>query len=333
MEKVKKNRNYWLDNAKFFLIVLVVIGHFLDEINGNKITKEIFTFIYIFHMPLFIFIIGFFSKNIEKSADRITNYLIIYVIMQCIIIFMRGQKFTIVKPCYALWYLQAIIAYNLMLPIIRKLKPSRLILLSILAGLIIGFDRNANEIGSLSRIFVMLPFFSMGYLATEEQLLKLKNKKVMTLALIFLVLLIFITPIAIEKIPSLIGVLQGKQSYYTMKLGEMGILYRAIWYITAIITSFAVLSIIPKRNIPGISKFGTRTLQVYCLHIFVLLIFRELDIFKHINNTKEYIILISMSVILVLVLSLKIFYYPFKFVTKADKKLSITKRLRRVNIK
>lgn len=331
MEKVKNSRNYWLDNAKFFLIVLVVIGHFLGEISGDKITKEIFTFIYIFHMPLFIFITGFFSKNIEKSSNRIKNYLIIYLIMQCIELLISRRKFTIVKPYYALWYLQAIISYNLMLPIIRKLKPSRLMLLSILAGLIIGFDINANDTGSLSRIFVMLPFFSMGYLATEEQLLKLKNKRIMLSAIIFLVLLIFIIPIVIEKTPSLIEVLQANKSYYTMKLGEIGILYRVIWYIIATITSFAILSIIPKRNIPCISKFGTRTLQVYCLHILVLLIFREWNVFEHINNTKEYIILIFMSVILVSVLSLKIFCYPFKLVTNMGKVASITKRGRRVS--
>ena len=179
MEKVKRNRNYWLDNAKFFLIVLVVIGHFLEQLISNITIKEIYVFIYVFHMPLFVFITGFFSKNIENSNKRIINYFILYVIMQCILLLIQGQRFTIVKPCYALWYLQAIIAYNLMLPIISKLKPSRLMFLSILAGLIIGFDRNANEIGSLSRIFVMLPFFSMGYLTTEEHLLKLKNKRVM----------------------------------------------------------------------------------------------------------------------------------------------------------
>ncbi len=319
-ELVPKERNYWLDNTKFFLIFLVVIGHFLEELISNKTIKEVFIFIYTFHIPLFIFITGFFSKNVEKSEKRITSYLIMYVIMQCIIIFIRGQKFTIVKPCFALWYLQAIIAYNLMLPIISKLKPRTLILLSILAGLIIGFDKNANEIGSLSRIFVMLPFFSMGYLINEQQLLKLKRKRNIVLVVIFLTLLIISVPIATEKIPNLIGILQGKQSYYNLKLGTIGILYRAIWYIVAAITSFSVLSIIPKKKIACISKFGTRTLQVYCLHIFAIIILRNFDVFKQTNTIKEYIVLISGAVILVPILSLKIFSYPFDFIMGKRKK-------------
>lgn len=89
-ELVPKERNYWLDNTKFFLIFLVVIGHFLEELISNKTIKEVFIFIYTFHIPLFIFITGFFSKNVEKSEKRITSYLIMYVIMQCIIIFIRG---------------------------------------------------------------------------------------------------------------------------------------------------------------------------------------------------------------------------------------------------
>ncbi len=321
LDKNKKERNYWLDNTKYFLIFMVVLGHFLGELNSNGKIKQMFIFIYFFHMPLFIFITGFFSKNVEKSRKRIITYFIVYVIMQSLILVIRKQRFCIVKPCFALWYLQAIIVYNLLLPIISKEKPPVAIILSVIAGLIIGYDNNAGEIGSLSRIFVMMPFFIIGYFTTETQLLKLKNKRNIIFGLVFLILLAINIPILMDKIDNITGLLQGKTSYYKMKMDEIGILYRAVWYIIATITSMSVLAIIPQKRILGISKFGTRTLQVYCLHIFVIIIFRQLNIFNEANSVREYLFLIFIAIILTPILSLKIFSYPFDLIMGKRQKI------------
>lgn len=319
---IQKERNYWLDNTKFFLILLVVVGHFIEPlINNNKIINDIYNFIYVFHMPLFIFITGFFSKNIRNSKKRILTYLILYIIMQSIELLITNKKFSMVNAEFALWYLQVIIAYNLMLSIINKSNSKILIILSLIIGLIIGFDNKAGHLASLSRIFVMLPFFMMGYLTIEEQLYKLKNKKNIIFAILFLIILIIIIPIATDKIKNLSGLLQGKFSYNNMKMGAIGILYRLFWYIIATITSFAILTIIPKKKLPCISKFGTRTLQVYCLHILVILVLRNLNIFEKIDSIKEFMYVLSFSVALVPILSLKIFSYPFNLIIRLVEKI------------
>lgn len=323
LDDLKRNRNYWLDNTKFFLIFLVVIGHFLEPlINNNKIINYVYNFIYVFHMPLFIFITGFFSKNINNSKKRILTYFILYIIMQSIELLITNQKFSMVNAEFALWYLQAIIAYNLILPIINKSNSKVVIILSLIIGLIIGFDDRAGHLASLSRIFVMLPFFIMGYFTSEKQLYKLKNKKDIIFAILFLIILIIIIPIATDKIKNLSGLLQGKFSYNNMKMGAIGILYRLFWYIIAAITSFAILTIIPKRKLPCISKFGTRTLQVYCLHILVILVLKNFNIFEKIDNIKEFMYLLLFAVALVPTLSLKIFWYPFNFIIKLVEKIT-----------
>ena len=66
------NRIALWDNLKFILITLVVGGHFADTlIDYSKIYSSIFLFIYAFHMPLFIFISGYFhsEKNITKKNN------------------------------------------------------------------------------------------------------------------------------------------------------------------------------------------------------------------------------------------------------------------------
>ncbi|WP_052356695.1 acyltransferase family protein [[Clostridium] dakarense] len=62
------NKNYFVDNLKVLLIFLVVFGHLIERyINTNDTLMGMYMFIYTFHMPLFIFISGFLSKNIHKS--------------------------------------------------------------------------------------------------------------------------------------------------------------------------------------------------------------------------------------------------------------------------
>lgn len=53
-------RNIWLDNTKFFLMFLVVLGHVALLVNNN-VSHSIYLFIYAFHMPLFFMIAGLFS--------------------------------------------------------------------------------------------------------------------------------------------------------------------------------------------------------------------------------------------------------------------------------
>ena len=318
-----RERNYWLDNTKFLLILLVVVGHFISSFRKYELVNHFYYFILLFHMPLFIFITGFFSKNVvTKNKSKILNFLVLYILMQIIEILITKEKFSIVKPAYALWYLQSIIIYNLLLPTIHKMKPVAICIISIAIGLIIGFDNNANTIASLSRTFVMLPFFTMGYFITEAQLNKLKSRKNIILAIIFLILIIMLIPILInEPINTPRKLLWASESYNKLKLGTIGVLYRAVWYILSTLTSLSVLTLVPKIKLPLISKFGTRTLQVYCLHIIVVLIVKESQLYKSIDTKLELICLFLSSVFLTFLLSLKIFSYPFNFIMNSKMKL------------
>lgn len=62
-------RNSYFDTTKFILIFLVVFGHFLESKMGHSlICNELHAFIYLFHMPLFIFISGYFSHRSDKKS-------------------------------------------------------------------------------------------------------------------------------------------------------------------------------------------------------------------------------------------------------------------------
>ena len=64
-------RDYYLDNVKVILIFLVIFGHLVDKFaDKNTIYNILYIVIYSFHMPLFIFVSGYFSKNVDKSREN-----------------------------------------------------------------------------------------------------------------------------------------------------------------------------------------------------------------------------------------------------------------------
>lgn len=62
MEETKK-RQYWADYTKAFAIWLMVVCHF-----GLR-PKGLVDFIYIFHMPVFFLVSGYFDKGEPFSMD------------------------------------------------------------------------------------------------------------------------------------------------------------------------------------------------------------------------------------------------------------------------
>ena len=79
-------RNYFIDNAKFLLMVLVVVGHFgLKQFYLPQI-KHITYFIYVFHMPCFIFISGFLAKRMNVGGklriEKIITIIFLYILFK-----------------------------------------------------------------------------------------------------------------------------------------------------------------------------------------------------------------------------------------------------------
>lgn len=120
-----KNRNYLIDNSKGLLIFLVVLGHSLEFIRKDyEVARLLYVFIYEFHMPVFVFISGYLSKNVEKGRRNavrnfLTPFLLFNIIWNLITLvgplFLRGeftelpseQAFSFFTPGWALWYIFA----------------------------------------------------------------------------------------------------------------------------------------------------------------------------------------------------------------------------------
>ena len=83
-------RFYRYDNLKFFLMVFVVIGHAIaDYVPESHLMTSAWIFISTFHMPVFIFLFGLFSKRVINSSsypgEKIYTYIFLYIAYKILI--------------------------------------------------------------------------------------------------------------------------------------------------------------------------------------------------------------------------------------------------------
>lgn len=142
-------RDKFMDSLKGILIILVLIGHIGgDNTRSNDYLQTIEVFMYSFVMPMFVFISGYFAKNLKSDNEKsFKNLLFVYIIFQIIygiwaVVVWHNKDF-LKNPFYpgpALWYLLALFIWKKFLPDIVKIKHNFTlsIILCILSGFIPG---------------------------------------------------------------------------------------------------------------------------------------------------------------------------------------------------
>ena len=165
----KKVRDNYFDNLRGLLIICVILGNSLEYISPSSINPHyLILFLYMFHMPLFTFISGYFCKKskrstVDKVVDTAKIYLfaqIFYFIFNRYVLDRSSVKFQLLYPSWTLWYLMALIVWYVLSDYIKNYKHA--FVLSMAASLIIGFDGSVGTYASVSRIFFFMPFFIAG---------------------------------------------------------------------------------------------------------------------------------------------------------------------------
>lgn len=340
-----KERVYFYDNLKFILITLVVIGHFILYSQDYQFSKALFLFIYSFHMPLFIFITGFLSKKLTNKdgsfrLNRTINFLLLYFIFEIIVfmilklVFNQDIRLLLFDEGDCPWYLFALAMWIPITFLLQKVKPKKLIIGSIIVGLIVGYDDSVGTALSFSRILVFYPFFLLGFYLSKEKFLqyidKLHSKKNIIFSIITLIIIFTIFYIFADNLTFLKPIFTGKNPYSYFDLPydfiASSMFTRLFTYVLAIIMSVLVLSIIPRKKL-FFTKFGGRTLAVYVLHFIILILYFNSDFSTFVADKFDgyiQIIYIAVAIILSFILSLKCFSVVFdKIVSLKHEKLYI----------
>lgn len=289
---MNKVRSAFWDNYKGILIILVVIGHFLfsyyQNLNNN-LANTITTFIYLFHMPAFIFTTGYLSKseNVFKKKAFLKLILIFLLFNTGIMLFdklVNGTSFSLLSPYYSYWYILSVIWWRLIIRPLSKIK--HLLPISILISILIGFWPGIDNTLSIVRTISFFPFFVLGYQYDfknlKEKILKDSKLKLFltTLITIFFFGILFL--IAHNYNFSINYLL-----YYTYK-NFNAVFIRIFLIIISLITIFLLYFTIPNKKIPFITKWGKNCLLIYLIHRPITIIFQK--IFSYQTYNDEYII-------------------------------------------
>ena len=270
-------RDNRIDSLKGVLITLVVLGHcFLFGVPQNGVKMIIANYVYLFHMPFFVFLSGYFTHARSQSFWMgMLAILESYVVFQIIKGFL--QRFSPLEflstPASMMWYLLALLVWRLFAYCIDRLDLSgraKWIILCFLValGLSVGFVDSIGKPFALSRIIVFAPFFWLGYLLSGKDFISVCKRIPKWLAWVILiapiVLVAFLTP---SNLINVREVVRGASGFGGSILGLMA---RICLYVLALIMSISLTNIVPESVF--LSKVGRDSLKYYLFHGIALFI-------------------------------------------------------------
>ncbi|MBM7647330.1 fucose 4-O-acetylase-like acetyltransferase [Bacillus ectoiniformans] len=304
-------RDYYFDNAKFILIFFVVFGHLIRSyIGDNPTIFALYATIYLFHMPGFILVSGFFAKSfykkgyIKKISQKILLPFFIFQLVYSIFYFFlyeeKAFEFNLLIPHWSLWFLLSLFFWNVLLLVSvkwLKLKPVIAISAAFIIGIFIGVIEHNLSVLSFARTFVFFPFFLVGYYLKKEHFTYLSGKTIRTV-LVVVSLMIYYFAYTHSDIDQ--KWLLGSSSFADLGASDLeGILMRVAIYVLSFTMIAAFFAYVPRKKF-FFTDWGKNTLYVYLLHGFIIKTFRNSEV---VNTAESVVLLLTVSLLLTMLLS------------------------------
>lgn len=298
-----------MDGLKFILIALVIFGHckhftpYDRTLLSTKLVSYAIHSVYLFHMPLFIMVSGYFSKKSEKdrfvwSLLKLLKVFLLFHLLWIGIDALRGESLSIAKficPSFTLWYLLSLAYWRCFLQCIPdKYDNPRIVLpLSAFLSLIGGLIPLTNEF-SIPRTLTFMPIFFLGYYTRKFNWMEV-GKKLNPFWLLVLVLVI----IFVENKINLD--IYGRRPYTEL----MDVIKRVSFLSSSVIISLTFVRMLPQK-ISVFSGEGKDVLFYYVYHSFVLCTIAEFLWFNGITVGGVGLMLIVLSTMMILYIGRRI---------------------------
>ncbi len=263
MDKIHSRSAYW-DNIKGFLIFLVVLAHCLYA-HQNKLAVEVIVKgIYLFHMPAFIFVSGFFGKSERAHSEKsLFTLLFAYFIFNSITGIIVGWT-EFFDPEYSYWYILALVIWRLASKYVPKTRTN--LIISVIFGVGIGFVPVITNDFALSRAIAFFPFYLAGLITPKERF-ETKPKMLVPglIALAAAVVLGYLTLRVLN--------IQNEVMLMDAYIESSEALIRFSMFAVAAAAIVAILAFAPQRKIPFLTMFGRNSLPIFLIHRLITLVF------------------------------------------------------------
>lgn len=318
-------RDLRIDSLKGFLIILVLLGHVIVAVdNLNVINHAVMGLIYVFHMPLFILISGYVTKNPAEQTprqmwSRVGNIFITLVIFQLITIFRayvdHGLTFTMIKltfPYGILWYLMCLIYWRIMLYYTPKWLLNRPVLnlaIALLISILCGLSHLYNFF-AIQRGLNFYFFFLLGYYFKQGAV----NTKWWNFNVLHIAVAVILLPIIFWLFPRCGNIMNGADHYTMVDIPQK----------VMILSCSLAMCLLVFNKMPEVkmlTHIGKDSLFYYLYHIHIIRLclgplLREYSM----PRTLPFVILYTLAILGIVYLMSKIKFFrwllqPIKFKT------------------
>ncbi|WP_079412057.1 acyltransferase family protein [Paenibacillus ferrarius] len=293
MDKEDKTAtNTFMLNTKFLLILFVVIANCIEPlVQQNAALHVLYLGIYTFHIPMFVMVTGYFSRNFKLDVSGIQSlqlifyhYLIfqsLYSLLDALAFHAPSVRYSFFIPYSLLWFLFSHFCWRLLLLLFSKMKHP--LGISIILGLLVGYAPFSGTMLSFSRTIVFFPFFLAGYYLQWDRILKTifrMNKYVSAMLLLSILFLLHVM------------LLDPKWLYSSFTYIELASIhwytggYRLGIYLLEIVASCCFLRFVP-RTPSLLTEWGKHTVYVFLLHALITKTAISMGLFTYVHTAVQ----------------------------------------------
>jgi fucose 4-O-acetylase-like acetyltransferase len=275
-------RDPYFDNAKFLAVALVVIGHAWEPLRsvavGGRVLAAGQSFIYAFHLPVFIVMCGYFSRGFSRSRNR-TRKLVAAIVVPYVIFSVtyvvytellagRSMTWDPLEPYYLTWFLPALLAWRLSVPLWQQLRFPVAVALAVAVWLLAGMITLPNMLDAV-QVLSFLPFFVIGLVISPRHIALLR-RRVARIAGLAVLAAGAVAAYALETSVDPEWV-HWRRSFSQLGVAaSSGIGFRVLALVAAALLTAAFLAVVPARQ-TWFSGLGAASMYAYLLHGFVTL--------------------------------------------------------------
>ncbi|MGH3244196.1 MAG: acyltransferase family protein [Spirillospora sp.] len=274
----RKPRDPFFDNAKYFAILLVVAGHCLANLLNVPMARGLYLFVYMFHMPLFIVITGYFSRNWTfaggKARKLITNVGVPYVVFEfaySLYDWLAGRnvlEISLLNPYYLTWFLCALFMWRLSTPVWQQIRWP----IAVAVGFaLLSFMSDLGGTFDIHRVLGLLPFYVLGLTLKPHHFELLKRRAARPVGAVVLAAGLGGAYLVMDRMS--LNWVYWQHPHFEIGVGNVaGTLMRLGMFVCAAVLVAAFLTQVPRRRY-WFTGLGAATLYAYLLHGFAIRLF------------------------------------------------------------
>ncbi|HEY2452023.1 MAG TPA: acyltransferase family protein [Scandinavium sp.] len=265
-----QQRDTKIDNIKGGLMILVIFGHMIEPlIKTNPTLSNVYDFIYLFHIPAFVFLSGClvgdapvvkWNSLIKGIVIPFLMFSFLYEIPDLLINKTMSGYIGALTPNWILWFLVSLLCWRLITPIVMRFRFA--LLVSIAASLLISLTSVDGYTYGAFRTVILFPFYLVGVLLCPlaYKVRDYRLHRYLTMAAMVLFIVVAFIPLPFNRY-FLYCVAPFNAFGYT---NEMGLIQRVEYYPIALFVTLLFCLSVAEFKILGV--IGRNSLYVYLWH-------------------------------------------------------------------